>query len=220
MMGRQVHQMTRLIDDLLDVSRIDRGQLLLKRERLDLEEVLRNAVETALPGLAAKSQHLVIEPTAAPVVLEGDGLRLAQVVGNLLNNASKFSPDTATVVLGARVEGAECVVTVRDDGLGFEPTQAEAIFGMFVQLQPHTSGPGLGIGLSLARSLVEMHGGVLSACSEGPGRGAVFEMRLPLASTHADKEQGLAEQGLGSNVVERRRIELPTFALRTRRSPS
>jgi PAS domain S-box-containing protein len=182
MMQRQMKQMVRLIDDLLDVSRITRDKLELRRERVDLESIMHNAVEAARP-LAQSLQHqMQISLPDGPVDLDADPARLTQVFGNLLNNACKFTPRGGKVSLDVRRLGGEVEVSVSDSGLGIAPDKLTEVFGMFAQVDRSLSGSqgGLGIGLTLARRLVEMHGGTVSAHSEGPGRGSKFIVRLPV----------------------------------------
>jgi signal transduction histidine kinase/ActR/RegA family two-component response regulator len=185
MMERQFAQLTRLIDDLLDVSRIDRGKLELRPERMALEAVARSAVEAAMPGMEAKSLQLVVRYAGQPLYVEADPVRLAQVLGNLLNNAAKFTATGGRIELAMRAEDGHAVASVADTGVGLAPADLEKIFDMFVQVgAPHTSG-GLGLGLTLVRSIVEHHGGRVEARSAGPGRGAEFVVRLPLAPSAA-----------------------------------
>jgi signal transduction histidine kinase len=173
-----------MVDDLLDVSRITRGKVELRRAPLDLGEVVRHAVETARPLAEAKQQRLEAEPAAEPLPLDGDATRLEQVLSNLLRNAVKFTAPGGLIEVSARRDGnAEAVVLVRDDGAGIAPDLLPRVFDLFAQgEQPlDRSGAGLGIGLTLVRSLVEMHGGRVEARSDGRGKGSEFEVRLPLA---------------------------------------
>ena len=183
MMERQISQLTRLIDDLLDVSRMDRGKLELRRERVPVEAVLRTAIDTARPNIDAKAHSLVVRYPPQPVYVEGDPVRLAQVVSNLLNNAAKFTPPKGHIELSARAEGGKSVVSVADNGIGIAPEHLKEVFDMFVQLDTAnvTAAGGLGLGLTLARSIVERHGGTIEARSPGRGRGSQFVVRLPLA---------------------------------------
>jgi signal transduction histidine kinase/CheY-like chemotaxis protein len=181
MMERQVRLMVRLIDDLLDVSRITRGKLRLRKERLDLAAVVRSAVESCRPQLDGAGQRLTVRVPAEPVHLEADPVRLAQVLGNLLNNAAKYTDRGGEVQLTAERRGDEVVVAVRDTGIGIAAEQLPRLFEMFSQGAAATarSQGGLGIGLALVKGLVEMHGGRVSAHSDGPGRGSEFVVRLP-----------------------------------------
>jgi signal transduction histidine kinase/CheY-like chemotaxis protein len=183
MMERQIAQLTRLIDDLLDVSRMDRGKLELRAERVAIEAVLRTAIDTARPNLDAKGHTLVVRYPAQALHVEGDPVRLAQVVSNLLNNAAKFTPPRGHVELSAREEAGQVLISVADNGIGIAAEHLKEVFDMFVQLDTAnvTAAGGLGLGLTLARSIVERHRGTIEARSPGRGRGSQFVVRLPLA---------------------------------------
>jgi signal transduction histidine kinase len=180
---RQVHQMRRLIDDLLDVSRITRGQIQLRRERMPLAAALACAVESARPLLTGRGHALTLALPDDPLEVDADPVRLAQVLANLLNNAAKYTPPGGHVNVCAAREGEEIVIEVRDDGLGIAPEMVERIFDLFVQTDAARgdSQGGLGIGLTLVRRLVEMHGGHVEARSAGLGQGSTFTVRLPAA---------------------------------------
>ena len=178
-MDRQVTHMVRLIDDLLDVSRITRGKLELRREPVELGRVVEQALETARPNM---SQKLTVSLPDEPVRLDADPVRLSQILANLLNNAAKFTPKNGHIELVARMEAGRAVIRVRDDGIGIAPDQLPRLFQMFTQAGSpldRASG-GLGIGLALARSLVELHHGSIQARSEGLGRGSEFIVSLPV----------------------------------------
>jgi PAS domain S-box-containing protein len=178
-MDRQVSHMVRLIDDLLDVSRITRGKLELRREPVELSAVVELALETARPHL---TQQLTIKLPSEPIRLDADAVRLSQVLSNLLNNAAKFTPKNGHISVAAALEGSSAAIRVRDDGAGIAPEQLPKLFRIFSQAGSpleRTKG-GLGIGLSLARSLVELHGGTIEAHSEGSGKGSEFIVRLPV----------------------------------------
>lgn len=183
MLERQVGQMVHLVDDLLEVSRISRGTIELRRERVDLGDVLHNAVETSRPQIEAAHQRLSIELPGGALLVNGDAMRLAQVVSNLLNNAAKYTDGGGQIELSARRDGDWAVVTVRDNGMGIPREMLSKIFDWFMQVErTHPRGQGgLGVGLTIVRTLVEMHGGTVSASSEGSGQGAEFNVRLPLA---------------------------------------
>jgi PAS domain S-box-containing protein len=182
MVQRQVRHIVRLVDDLLEVSRITRGKIKLRRAPVELAEVLRHAVEASLPLIEARHQHLHVATPDAPVTLDADGVRLTQVVANLLNNAAKYTGDGGDIWLDARGGGQEAVVSVRDNGMGMSRDMLPRVFEMFVQGEPGgIDQGGLGIGLTMVRKLVELHEGSIEARSEGPGRGAEFIVRLPLA---------------------------------------
>ena len=180
---RQLNQMVRLVDDLLDVSRISTGKLALRRERVQLRSVLQNAIEAVEPLIHARGHQLDVQMPPPGVYVNVDPTRLAQVLLNLLNNAAKFTEAGGRIELGATLEAGELVAHVRDNGIGIAPEMHEKIFEMFAQADRslERSAAGLGVGLSLSRRLVELHGGTLEARSEGPGRGADFIVRIPAA---------------------------------------
>ncbi len=180
-MERQLGHLVRLVDDLLDVARISRGKVELKRERVDVGTVVDHAVEVSRPLLDAAGHALSVRLPAEPLWLDGDLTRLAQVVSNLLNNAAKYTPDGGHVELSARAEGGEVFVRVADDGAGISAEMLPRVFDLFAQVDRtlDRAQGGLGIGLSLVRKLVELHGGTIEARSDGPGRGSTFEVRLP-----------------------------------------
>ena len=182
LLERQMRHLVRLVDDLLDVSRITRDRLELRSEVLTLAPVLEAALETVQPLLDAAGQGVDLAMPQSPLFLSGDPQRLAQVFANLLSNASKFSAQGARIALSASVEGDAVEVSVRDSGIGLDPTQQAFIFDLFAQVDTslERARGGLGIGLTLARRLVELHGGRLSAASGGLGRGSEFIVRLPL----------------------------------------
>jgi signal transduction histidine kinase len=183
---RQTRHLVRLVDDLLDVSRIARGLVTLEKEPIELAEVVEKAIEMAEPLIEQRAQRLDVEVEPGLVVY-GDSTRLAQVVGNLLTNAAKYTPAGGSIdVRGAR-EGEDAVVRVRDTGVGIEPAMLPAVFDMFVQERQalDRARGGLGLGLTIVKSLVEAHGGTVSAHSEGPGKGSEFSIRLPAARVRA-----------------------------------
>jgi PAS domain S-box-containing protein len=187
-MQRQLGHLVRLVDDLLDVSRISHGKIELQRERLQLRDVVAHAVE-ASGALAEASGHaLAVQLPAEPIWIEGDEIRLAQVLTNLLNNAAKYTPRGGHIELAAAVEGSAAVIRVSDDGSGIAEDMLPRVFDLFAQADRdrERSQGGLGIGLSLARRLVKMHGGTITAASAGPGRGSTFTVRLPLAAGPSD----------------------------------
>jgi signal transduction histidine kinase/CheY-like chemotaxis protein len=186
MMERQITQLARLIDDLLDVARIDRGKLELRTQRLPISAVLRTAIDTAKPNIDAQGHQLDVRYPAEPLYVEGDLVRLAQVVSNLLNNAAKFTPPTGRIELSARAEDNVLLVRVADNGIGIAPERLPEVFDMFVQLEPGAAASGgLGLGLTLARAIVRRHGGNIEVRSPGLGKGAEVLVRLPLAAAPA-----------------------------------
>jgi PAS domain S-box-containing protein len=181
---RQIQQLTRLVDDLLDVSRITRGKIELKKERVDLAAVVRSALETSHPLIEAAGHTITVSLPPDPIVLDADPVRLAQVLSNLFNNAAKFTPDGGEIRLGVEKEGGTVSISVADNGNGIAPELLPRIFDMFVQADRslERAQGGLGIGLTLVRWFVEMHGGSVSAHSAGPGLGSAFIVRLPTAA--------------------------------------
>jgi len=182
-MERQISQLVRLIDDLMDVSRITRGQLTLRKDRLDLRSIIESAVETAQPQLTSAGVSLALDIPPDPLWLEADATRISQVILNLLTNAAKFTPSGGRVWVTAKPLGDRVAVTVRDSGVGIAPEDQEKVFGMFVQLNRDMrhSQTGLGIGLTLVKQMTEMHGGTVSVWSAGLGHGSEFTVTLPLA---------------------------------------
>jgi len=180
---RQVHHMVRLVDDLMDVSRITLGQVNLRNERVALRRVIEDAVEAAAPAIEAGNHRLVVDVPAAALHLEGDGTRLSQVFQNLLDNAAKYTPPGGTITLRAENRGDRIVVSVRDTGIGISPEAKARVFELFTRVHPNDriKTSGLGIGLSLARKLIELHMGDIEVRSEGAGMGSEFIVTLPLA---------------------------------------
>jgi len=181
---RQIQHLVRLVDDLLDVSRITRGKVELRRERIDLADVVRHAVDTTRPLLEAKHHALRVELPPEPLPLDADTTRLEQVVGNLLRNSVRYTADGGHLEVTVHREDGEAVLCVNDDGIGIAPDLLPRIFDLFTQGEQalDRSGAGLGIGLTLVRSLVEMHGGHVAVHSDGIGQGCMMEVRLPLAA--------------------------------------
>jgi len=182
---RQVKHMAWLLDDLLDVARITQGKLDLKKQRIALNGVVDSAVEASRPLLDSKSHRFTVTLPAEPVILEGDPLRLSQVLSNLLTNAAKYTDAGGDIVLSGRVEGVGLTLSVRDNGIGIPADSLRGIFAMFSQLEGAAarSEGGLGIGLALVQGLVELHGGTVLAKSEGLGHGSEFIVKLPIATS-------------------------------------
>jgi signal transduction histidine kinase/CheY-like chemotaxis protein len=182
MMDRQVQHLVRLVDDLLDISRITRGKIRLQTEPVDLAAVVAGAVETCRPLIDLRRHRLFVSVPPSSIRVEGDAVRLGQVVSNLLNNAAKYTEEGGQIRLTLACEDDQAVVRVRDTGMGIPPEMLSSIFDLFTQADRSLdrSQGGLGIGLTLARRLVEMHGGGVEAHSTGPGRGSEFVVRLPL----------------------------------------
>jgi signal transduction histidine kinase len=181
---RQLRQMVRLVDDLLEVSRITRGKVALHLEDLDIASILRGAIETSRPLIDAAHHNLVVELPADPVPVHGDSVRLGQVFANLLNNAAKYTEDGGEIHLTARVVGTEIEICVQDNGIGIEPDMLASVFDIFTQVRDANARAqgGLGVGLTLVRSLVGLHSGRVVAHSEGRGRGSRFQVYLPIAT--------------------------------------
>ena len=183
---RQVDQMSRLIEDLLDIARIASGKLFIRKERIGLERAIDMALETSRPNINAAGHSLSVLLPEERVTVEADATRLAQVFSNLLNNAARYTEGCGKITLSAQVEGREAVVRVQDDGIGFPPEVGARLFEPFSQLTDRNqrSHGGLGIGLSLVQGIVALHGGTVEARSAGLDQGSEFIVRLPLASVH------------------------------------
>jgi CheY-like chemotaxis protein len=203
MMERQLHHLVRLVDDLLDISRIIRGKIDLRREPVDVGVAVLRAVETAQPVIDAQGHELVLALPDYSLLVEGDLVRLAQVIANLLTNAAKYSDRPGRIFLEVEQDGADVVIRVRDTGLGIPAEFLPRIFDLFVQGDRSLarSQGGLGIGLTLVKRLVEMHGGTVVATSRGTGQGSEFAVRLP-ALTGAAGVRGLAAPGLQTHVTD------------------
>ena len=184
MMERQLTQLVRLVDDLMDISRINQGKIELRKEPVQLAAVLNNAVETSRPLIEQMGHELTVTLPTQPIVVDADMTRLAQVFMNLINNAAKYGDPGGHIWLSGITDGDYIVVTVKDDGLGISADQLHHIFELFAQVDPSLgrSQGGLGIGLTLVKSLVEMHGGTVEARSEGLGKGCEFIVRLPMVA--------------------------------------
>jgi len=182
--GRQVEQLTRLVDDLLDVSRITSGKLRLQKQLIEVSGIVQRAVETQRPIYDERRQQLKVELPKEPLILEGDLTRLSEALANLLNNAAKYSNDGGTVTLRVEKHAAtqEVLFRIQDNGVGIPPAMLPKVFELFTQVDQtlHRAQGGLGIGLALVKNLVEMHGGRIDGYSEGIGKGSEFVMRLPL----------------------------------------
>lgn len=180
-MNRQLDHMVRLIDDLLDVSRISRGLLDLKKERLDIRTAIEGAIDSFRP-LFERKRQVLSSALGGALFVHGDATRVAQIIGNLLHNATKFTPDGGSVSVALTRDGANAVVQVTDSGIGIPPGQTDRVFAMFARIERPGSPaqPGLGIGLALARRLAEMHAGTLDVSSLGDDRGSTFTLTLPL----------------------------------------
>jgi PAS domain S-box-containing protein len=197
MMDRQMTHMVRLVDDLLDISRISRGKLELRRENVALDDVVANAVEATHPLMSEHGHELHIEVRVPGLYVYGDPNRLAQVLANLLSNGAKYTERGGRIALTLTRDGDQALITVSDTGVGIPEQALERVFEMFSQVGAHQSRSdgGLGIGLALVRTLVEMHGGSVTAHSKGVGKGSMFEVRLPLVQAEAAAQAAAAPHG-------------------------
>jgi PAS domain S-box-containing protein len=202
MMDRQVQQMTHLIDDLLDVARITSGKIVLRKERLDLSEVVKSALETSRPFIDRARHELTVTMPPQVLHVEGDRTRIAQVLSNLLTNSAKYTPDGGRIWLSVNRDDQQAVIRVRDTGIGIPSEMLPLLFEMFTQVDRNLgrSQGGLGIGLALVRRLVEMHDGTVEAHSDGPGKGSEFVVRLPLATDEQNQTECNGEEDAGSII--------------------
>jgi PAS domain S-box-containing protein len=208
MMDRQLSHMVRLIDDLLDISRISRNKMELRLSRVLLADIVSSAVETARPALEAAGQELTVALPPEPVHLDADLTRLAQVFGNLLNNSAKYTERGGHIELTAARDGGQVVVAVRDDGIGIPAAALPNIFDLFSQVDRsiERSTGGLGIGLALVKGLVEMHGGTVEAASPGQGKGSTFTVRLPVLEDRAEPPPAAPAEAWPDSSRSNRRI--------------
>jgi signal transduction histidine kinase/CheY-like chemotaxis protein len=185
---RQVGHVVRMVDDLMDVARLERGKVVLKKERLDLNRVVSSAVETCLHAAQERGHNVSVRFGINALPVDGDAVRLEQIVCNLLNNAAKFTTRADEILVQTSVEAGFALVAVEDKGIGFQPEAAEHLFDPFLQVNPtlERSAGGLGMGLTIVRRLTALHGGSVHAASDGPGKGSRFVVRIPLASGTAE----------------------------------
>jgi PAS domain S-box-containing protein len=204
LVDRQSRHLARIVDDILDIARITRGSLAVERAHLDMVEAARRAIEMAAPLIEACQHALEVELPEQPIPVRGDLHRLMQVLGNLLNNAARYTPRGGRISLTAARERGHAVVKVRDNGVGLDPALSAKIFDMFVQGRSSLErvAGGLGVGLALARKIAELHGGALEAHSEGRGRGAEFVLRIPLDEAAAP-EQASAQDAAKPSAARR-----------------
>jgi PAS domain S-box-containing protein len=205
---RQVQQLTRLVDELLEVSRITSGKIELKKERTDVASVVSRAVETSRPLIEARKHELTVRVPAEPIELDADPIRLAQALTNLLNNAAKYTEPGGRISISADLEGGEAVFRVRDTGIGIPAGLLDAIFEPFVQADRtlDRSQGGLGLGLPLVRSLVQMHGGTVRARSEGLGKGSELEVRVPAVTRIEARARATSRAAPGPVHAEKHRV--------------
>lgn len=205
-MERQVNHLVRLVDDLLEVSRITRGKIELRKDNVELAAVTRNAVETSRPLIDAAGVQLAISLPQEPIIVNGDPVRLAQVFANLLNNAAKYTDSGGQIWFTARREEGEAVISIRDTGIGIAAELLPKVFDMFMQVDVATdrSQGGLGIGLTLVRSLTELHDGTVSVHSEGPGKGSEFVVRLPVVAKARTSGLATAKSTAEPTIAARR----------------
>jgi PAS domain S-box-containing protein len=207
MLDRQVNHLVRLVDDLLEVSRITRGKIELRKEEIDLSVVARSAIETSRPLIDAANHSLRVDLPNEPITLWGDPIRLGQVFANLLNNAAKYTNERGEIWFSARREANEAIVSVRDNGVGIPKEMLPNVFEMFMQVDRTTKRAqgGLGIGLTLVKSLVELHGGTVGVHSEPSEAGSEFIVRLPIFRTHRlDKPNPSSPKPMAENLKSRR----------------
>jgi signal transduction histidine kinase/ActR/RegA family two-component response regulator len=208
MMERQLQQMVRLVDDLLDVSRITTGKLVLRTERVSLQEVLTTAIDAVRPLIDAKRQKLAVNLPTVAVELDADPTRLSQILSNIVNNAVKYTEPGGSIRVTARLVYGVVEIRVSDTGIGISADALPAVFEMFTQFDasPERTHGGLGVGLALAKRLVHLHGGTIVARSDGLGHGSEFTVRLPVATTSATAPKGDGKQRAGA--IEPRRVLL------------
>ena len=197
-LGRQTTHMVRLVEDLLDVSRVSRGEVSLRREAVDLQTVFSRAVEMGLALVESRKHHLEVAPFPEPLWVNGDPTRLVQVVSNLLTNAAKYTPEGGNIWLSVAREKGVATIRIRDNGVGIRKEMLSRVFDLFTQIESAEGSRigGLGIGLTLVRRLVELHGGTVHVTSEGPGLGSEFVVRLPAQPNVPPNEPDAVQRAL------------------------
>jgi PAS domain S-box-containing protein len=190
MISRQVTHLTRLVDDLLDISRISQGKITLRQEEVEVEAFISASVEIALPFIESRSHTLNVVMPEQPLWITGDAIRLAQIIGNLLHNAAKYTPNGGAITLKARAVNKELLISIEDTGIGISPDAIDSLFDLFAQgdRSPDRTQEGLGIGLSLVKKLVELHNGRVKVYSAGPNMGSTFNVYLPLCKHTPEKQ--------------------------------
>ena len=189
-LDRQVHHIVHMLDDLMDVARLERGKIVLKKQRCDLNRVVGASVDICLASAQKRGHRIVVDFHAKALPVDADQVRIEQIVFNLINNAVKFTPAPGEIRVRTSMESAQALIVVQDNGIGFNADSADTLFEPFLQVNPtleRTSG-GLGMGLTIVRRLAELHGGSVAASSRGSGKGARFVVRIPLANVDADRK--------------------------------
>ena len=208
MMERQTAHMVRLVDELLDVSRITRGKIELRREQVDLGTAVERVIDTVRPLIDDRGHDLQVSLPSAPIVVEADPTRLEQILSNLLSNAAKYTPGPGTIDFSVARDGDQALIRVRDNGIGIRPEMLGRIFELFAQADrlPERVQEGLGIGLTLVRSLAQLHGGTVTAASDGPGHGSEFVVRLPCLPPHAPPRPPVVKAAAAAPSAQGRRV--------------
>ncbi|HEU4376482.1 MAG TPA: response regulator, partial [Telluria sp.] len=203
--SRQVNHMARLLDDLLDIARITQGRILLQKSYVAIDELVGTAIEAAHPLIEAKQHYLTVDHRDGAIELEGDPIRLTQILSNLLTNAAKYSDPGASIRIESRRAGQSCVIAIHDSGIGLSAQSLSTIFKIFSQEHSalDRSEGGLGIGLALAKGLVGLHDGTIDAASDGVGKGSTFTVTLPCADAHC-ASAGLAPHDAGAASLGKR----------------
>jgi len=206
-MDRQLSHLVRLIDDLLDVSRVSQGKIELRRQNVRIQDVVNLAVEASRPAIDAAGHTLVAELPSGPVWVDGDPARLSQVIGNLLTNSAKYTPDGGRIEISVREAGPDVAITVSDNGVGIPEDMRSKVFQLFTQVDDHLtrSQGGLGIGLALVNQLVALHGGCIDVTATETGAGTSFVVRLPLAAAPQDAAGEVATKAEEGSAPEQRR---------------
>ena len=206
--SRNVVHLTRMLDDLLDAARLRRGTFTLKKQNVDIAVIVHEVLQDVKPAIESRRQNLRINLPAAPVQMQCDPVRLAQILLNLLNNANRYTPEGGSISLSASATGIELLVEVADNGSGIDAQLLPQLFNVFAQApQPlDRSRGGLGLGLAIARNLAEMHGGTLTAESPGPGQGSRFLLRLPVGTAATDVSESAVARAPAPGTAEPRRV--------------
>jgi two-component system CheB/CheR fusion protein len=206
MSERQIQHLKYLVDELLDVARIKTGHIELQRQRLELRDCLEKALEAAKATIEERGHRLDVDFTSEPLPVEGDDVRLVQIIQNLLDNAAKYTPEPGRIRVSSRRDGAEAVLAIADTGVGLAPEMLDSVFDTFVRgiSAPHHGSSGLGLGLTLVRRLTELHGGRVAVRSEGRGRGSEFTVRLPLAAASRPAPAAKAVEAPAAMATSRR----------------